>query len=204
MKPILTLVAVLAIGAAAYFGYKKYIEKQADVIIQEIEHDLIAADEFVFSRDNMKFSEIIKYDGKMTSWVKYSFSWEASVPFGFKAKDLDLDYNSTSKKLKVKINRLRFFPLSLSKMKAEEVDNHFYIIDPNRFEGPFWENAPKRTEKLVNKEYKDDPALVNSAKEIAANSIQVKITEILQKLDVKNIDIDVEVGQLLMYKGETL
>ncbi len=197
MKLIVQIGVVILLAIGGHFIYQKYVANQKIQIIENIEHELSSTDEYVFSRDNLKFSET-QNNSKLLAHINYLYTWEASVPFGFKTKDMKISYDKGSKKLKLTIRPLRLFPLTLSKMK-KEVTSDFLWFDKGDPAAKFWAAAPKHTKKLVNKEYKSKPALLNTIKETTRNSMIVKINEILNKLGINDINVDVDIQGVLMY-----
>ena len=201
MKSILQtsiLVLILALLAGGgYFAYQKYIENEKIHILENIEHEFYSTDEYVFSRDNMKFSQHKEYKSFLAH-ANYLFTWEASVPFGFKTQDVEIDYDEASHTLKLTIKQLRLFPLTVKNQKKEKTSEFLYF-NHGELAAKFWEGIKKHTEKLVNKEFKGKPEQRNAIKEISKNSIQVKVTEILEKLDITDVKIDVEIKGMLLY-----
>lgn len=189
-------IAILLIGGG-YFIYQKYISDQNIHLVDNIEHELSSTDEYVFSRDNLKFSET-QENKKLLAHINYLYTWEASVPFGFKTKDMKISYNHNKKTLQLTIQPLRLFPLTLSKMK-KKVTSTFLWFDKGDPAANFWAAAPKHTKKLVNKEYKSKPELINSIKEVTRNSMIVKVNEILNKLEISDIKVNVTIQKVLLY-----
>ncbi|MGB1206069.1 MAG: hypothetical protein ACPG5B_10500 [Chitinophagales bacterium] len=193
---ILIIILVLLAGGG-YFAYQKYIENEKIHIIENIEHEFYSTDEYVFSRDNMKFSEHKEYKS-FIAHANYLYTWEASVPFGFKTQDVEIDYDKSSKTLKLTIKQLRLFPLTVKNQKKKKT-SEFAYFNHGDLAAQFWEGIKKHTEKLVNKEFKSKTEQRNAIKEISRNSIQVKVTEILKKLDISDINVEADIQSMLLY-----
>ena len=201
MKSILhisiLLVILALLGGGGYFAYQKYIENEKIHLLDNIEHEFYSTDEYVFSRDNMKFSEHKEYKSFLAH-ANYLFTWEASVPFGFKTQDVELNFDESSNTLKLTIKQLRLFPLTVKNQKKKKTSEFLYF-NHGELAAKFWEGIKKHTEKLVNKEFKSKTEQRTAVKSISKNSIQVKVTEILEKLNITDVKVDVEIKSMLLY-----
>ena len=193
----ISIVILALLTGGSYFAYQKYIENEKIHILENIEHEFYSTDEYVFSRDNMKFSQH-KEHKKFIATIKYLYTWEASVPFGFKTQDVEIDFDRTENTLKLTVKQLRLFPLTVKNQKKEKTGDFLYIDDGDPA-ATFWEGIKKHTEKLVNKEFQSKTEQRNAVKEISKNSIQVKVREILDKLDITDVKVDVEIKSMLLY-----
>ena len=200
MKNILVVLGLLAIVAASYFVYQKFFAFDPIRIVESIKHELSATEEFVFSRDNMKFSER-EHSEKFLAHIDYLYTWEANVPFGFSPDDLSLSFNKEEKKLNVTVNALRLYPMHVHNQKAEKT-SEFGWLNQGEPAKIFWENINEHTHQLINKELESKPNEAGQIKSITKNSMIVSIGKILSKLDLHEVTVEVLIKDLELYNGK--
>ena len=202
MKSTIQLLIVVVLLGAGYFAYQKYVKNQKIHLIKNIEHEVTSADEYVFSRDNMKFTELKEYKVHLAH-INYLYTWEASVPFGFKTKDMDINFDDNTNTLILKIKQLRLFPLTISNPEAKKTSELLWL-NQGEPAANFFKKLPEYTKTLVDKELRAKKGQVSSIKEITINSLKVRVGEILQKLDINDIQLEVSVDGLVLYDGKSL
>ncbi|MFD0861311.1 hypothetical protein ACFQ1M_03760 [Sungkyunkwania multivorans] len=192
------LLALVAIGG--YYAYENFIADKAIHILEDVQHELSMTEEFVFSRDNMKFSEI-QNNKKFLAHVNYLYTWEANVPFGFSSKDLKLDYDKDNKVLNVEIKTLRLFPFQIHNKKAKKT-SEFAWLNQGDPVAKFWQNIEGHTKDLINKEFSKKPNEVASVKQISKNSLTISVQNILKKLALKDVEVRIRIDKLALYNGK--
>lgn len=169
-------------------------------IVEQIQHELSATEEFVFSRDKMKFTEI-QNNKAFPAHVNFVYSWEASVPFGFSSNDMGLAYDESSKRLTITIKNLRLYPFNIDNMKSEKTST-FAWLNQGKPVAKFWEGINERTEKRINGEFKKDAQMRTSVGQVTRNSMSVTVAKIMSKLDLGGIEVMVAMDKFRLYDGE--
>ena len=197
---VLTAAVLIALAGGSYFAYENFVVDNSIHIIESIEHELAATEEFVFSRDKLSFSKT-EHRKKLLAHIDYLYTWNASVPFGFASKDMNLNYDKGEKKLIVSIDDLRLYPLSISDKKSK-ITSRFAWLDKSLPAKEFWEKVDKFTKGEVNKQFKKDAQLLRDMVNITQNSMIVSIRSILDKLGVGDIQVVVQIKNLKLYDGK--
>lgn len=200
MKNLLIVILIAALGIGGYFAYEQYVEDNTISILEGVQHELEATEEFVFSRDKLSFTKT-ENRKKVLAHVNYLFTWDASVPFGFASKDMKLSYDKDKRLLTVSVNDLRLYPLSISNKKSE-ITSIFAWLDKSLPAREFWEKVESYTKKEVDKQFKKDANLRNDMVNITKNSMIVSIRSILDKLDLSDIQVAVDIKNLKLYDGK--
>lgn len=200
MKNVLIFALSAALLIGAYFFYQNLVIDNSIHILESVEHELAATEEFVFSRDKLSFTKT-ENRKKLLAHINYLFTWDASVPFGFSSKDIQLDYDKSNKVLRVNVNDLRLYPMSISNKKSE-ITSRFAWMDKSLPAKEFWEKVESYTQKEVNKQFKKDAQLRNDMANITKNSMAVSIRSILDKVGIGDIQVAVNIKRLKLYDGK--
>ncbi len=110
MKNVLIFALSVALLIGGYYAYQNLVIDNSIHILESVQHELAATEEFVFSRDKLSFTKT-ENRKKLLAHINYLFTWDASVPFGFSSKDIQLDYDKSNEVLKVTVNNLRLYPI---------------------------------------------------------------------------------------------
>lgn len=202
MKNLLNVVALLVLVAGGFMIYQKFMSGTTIDVVDSITHELSATEEFVFSRDKMHFSQT-QHNAAGLAHIDYLYTWDASVPFGFKTSDLKLDYDKKTKLLKVTVNNLRLFRLTIENQK-DKVTSEFAWMDRGMPAQKFWKKVNKETQGLVDHEYTRDASQVASAINISRNSLTTTLVKILGKLHLSDIKLEVDIHSLRLYNGRVV
>lgn len=200
MKNLIIIVLIAALGIGGYFAYQEFIVDNSISILEDVQHELAATEEFVFSRDKLSFTKT-ENRKKLLAHINYLYTWDASVPFGFSSKEMQLNYDKNEKRLVVLVNDLRLYPLSISNKKSE-ITSRFAWLDKSLPAKEFWEKVEAYTQKEVNKQFKKDASLRKDMANITKNSVIVSIRSILDKLDLSDIQVAVDIKNLKLYDGK--
>jgi hypothetical protein len=202
MKNILNVVALLILVAGGYVLYQQFLVDNSIRIVESIQHELAAAEEYVFSRDTMKFSET-QNNTAFLAHVNYLYTWEADVPFGFSSKDLQLHYEKTMKRLIIEVTNLRLYPFQIKNQKDEKT-SEFLWMNQGEPAQEFWKKINSHTETLINEEFQKDKTLVASVLQITKKSLTVSVLNILKKLNLSDIEVEIVIKQLRLYSGKAV
>lgn len=200
MKNLIIIVLIAALGVGGYFAYQEFIVDNSISILEGVEHELAATEEFVFSRDKLSFTKT-ENRKKLLAHIDYLYTWDASVPFGFSSKEMQLSYDKNEKRLIVLVNDLRLYPLSISNKKSK-ITSRFAWLDKSLPAKEFWEKVESYTKKEVNKQFKKDASLRKDMANITKNSMIVSIRSILDKLGLSDIQVAVDIKNLKLYDGK--
>ncbi len=200
IKNILIVTLIAALGIGGYFAYQEFIVDNSISILEGVQHELAATEEFVFSRDKLSFTKT-EHRKKVLAHIDYLYTWDASVPFGFASKDMQLSYDKSEKRLSILVNDLQLYPLSISNKKSE-ITSRFAWLDKSLPAKEFWEKVESYTKKEVNSQFKKDAALRKDMANITKNSVIVSVRSILDKLDLSNVQVAVEIKNIKLYDGK--
>ncbi|MEZ4888909.1 MAG: hypothetical protein R3E32_29555 [Chitinophagales bacterium] len=200
MKNILIIVLVAVVAVGGYFAYQQFVVDNSISILESVQHELAATEEFVFSRDKLSFTKT-EHREKLLAHVDYLYTWDASVPFGFASKDMQLSYDKNEKRLSVLVNDLQLYPLSISN-KQSKITSIFAWMDKSLPAKEFWEKVESYTKKEVSNQFTKDASLRKDMANITKNSVIVSIRSILDKLGMSNIQVAVEIKNLKLYNGK--
>ena len=199
MKNILNVIALLLLVGGGIYLYQMFMGNNAIHVVEQVQHELSATEEFVFSRDTLKFSEI-QNNKKFLAHVNYVYTWEASVPFGFASKDLAIDYDKSAKRLTLHVTNLHLYPFHVDQQKSVKT-SEFAWLNQGDPVAKFWEGINARTTKLVDSEFKKDAQLRASIGQITRNSLIATVTKILGKLGLGGIEVAIVMDKLKLYDG---
>lgn len=202
MKNILNVIALLILIGGGFYLYQMFMGPSAIHIVKQIQHELSATEEFVFSRDKMKFTQT-ENNKALLAHVDFLYTWEASVPFGFASRDLDLSYEKSTKRLIINVKNLRLYPFQIVNPKSKKT-SEFGWLNQGEPVAKFWESINPRTEGLINGELERDAELRASIGQIARNSLTTTVMKILSKLDLGGIEVMVSMNNLRLYDGKVV
>ncbi|MGH7389675.1 MAG: hypothetical protein ACREM3_09500, partial [Candidatus Rokuibacteriota bacterium] len=188
MRNVLYAVTLLLLVGAAYVAYalyEKFVGDHSVRIVESIQHELAATDEFVFSRDRMSFSETQNNKAGLAH-VNYLYTWQASVPFGFRAGDLDLSFEKASKTLSVRVKKLQLLDFTISAQKSQKT-SEFAWLNQGEPAQKFWEGVNAHTRRLINAEFAKDRRLVGDVVQITRSSLTAAVLQILNKLNLSGL-----------------
>lgn len=202
MKPLVYAVALLVLAAGGWVLYGWFVTDHSLRIVESIQHELSATDEFVFSRDRMKFIETQNNKAGLAH-VNYLYTWQASVPFGFRANDLEPSFDKSSRTLRVRVKNLRLLDFTITNQKSEKT-SEFAWLNQGEPVQKFWERVHPHTKALIDGEFAKDTRLVADTVRIARDSLTATLSKILSKLKLGDIKLDVAIDQLRLYNDSAI